>query len=110
MIVEADMPNPDLTLRPGMYAAARIGVEKRAGALLVPVEAVVSCPDANSIYEVPMILEEQGLTDFLLHRLKLEPKGFDLTEWKEFAHRILNPNKTSESRSISRISTGRIRS
>ena len=60
----------------------------------VPVEAVISCPDANSIYEVPMILEEQGLTDFLLHRLKLEPKGFDMTEWKEFAHRILNPNKT----------------
>ena len=60
----------------------------------VPVEAVVSCPDASSIYEVPMILEEQGLTDFLLHRLKLEPKGFDMTEWKEFAHRILNPNKS----------------
>ena len=41
MIVEADMPNADLTLRPGMYATAKIGVEKKSGALLVPVEAIV---------------------------------------------------------------------
>ncbi len=41
MLVEADAPNVDLKLRPGMYATAKIGVETKAGALLVPVEAVV---------------------------------------------------------------------
>ena len=41
MLVEADVPNPDLALRPGMYATAKIGVEKKADALLVPVEAIV---------------------------------------------------------------------
>ena len=41
MLVEADMQNTDLTLRPGMYATAKIGVEKKTGALLVPVEAIV---------------------------------------------------------------------
>jgi membrane fusion protein, multidrug efflux system len=41
MLVEADAPNEDLVLRPGMYATAKIGVETRADALLVPVEAVV---------------------------------------------------------------------
>lgn len=41
MLVEADAPNPEFTLRPGMYTTAKIGVETRADALLVPVEAVV---------------------------------------------------------------------
>lgn len=41
MLVEADVPNAELTLRPGMYAIAKVGVEKKTGALLVPVEAIV---------------------------------------------------------------------
>jgi len=41
MLVEADLPNPDLVLRPGMYATVKIGVEKKTNALLVPAEAVV---------------------------------------------------------------------
>ena len=40
MLIEADVPNADLTLRPGMYAITKIGVEKKNDALLVPVEAV----------------------------------------------------------------------
>ena len=41
MLVEADFPNPEGTLRPGMYASIRIAVEKHAGAITVPVEALV---------------------------------------------------------------------
>jgi RND family efflux transporter MFP subunit len=41
MLVEADLPNPDLALRPGMYAIAKIGVETKGDALLVPTEAIV---------------------------------------------------------------------
>src|ERR1019366_1760110 len=41
MLVEADLPNADLTLRPGMYATVKIGVEKHPDALLIPVEALV---------------------------------------------------------------------
>jgi membrane fusion protein (multidrug efflux system) len=40
--VEADLPNPDLELRPGMYATVRVGVEKHADAMLLPVEALVT--------------------------------------------------------------------
>ncbi|MDH7509176.1 MAG: CTP synthase (glutamine hydrolyzing) [Methanomassiliicoccales archaeon] len=60
----------------------------------VPLEAVISAPDARSIYEVPLILEEQGLTDFLLKRLKLESRSEDLSDWKEFLQKVLNPTKT----------------
>ncbi|MCE5296468.1 MAG: CTP synthase (glutamine hydrolyzing) [Euryarchaeota archaeon] len=60
----------------------------------VPVEAVISCPDARSIYEVPMILNDQGITDYIIDRFKLNAKGPDLAEWRDFANRIINPSKT----------------
>lgn len=41
MLVESDLPNPDLTLRPGMYATIKIGVEKHPDVMLIPVEALV---------------------------------------------------------------------
>jgi RND family efflux transporter MFP subunit len=40
MIVEAELPNPDLALRPGMYAVMKIGVDRHDGVLTVPVEAL----------------------------------------------------------------------
>lgn len=41
MLVEAELLNPKLELRPGMYATVKVGVEKHLGVLLVPVEALV---------------------------------------------------------------------
>ena len=41
MLVEADVPNPGLVLRPGMYATAKIGVETHTNALTIPVSALV---------------------------------------------------------------------
>jgi RND family efflux transporter MFP subunit len=40
MEVEADVPNPDLLITPGMYASVALVLEHRANALVVPVEAV----------------------------------------------------------------------
>jgi CTP synthase len=50
----------------------------------VPVEAVISVPDAPSIYHVPMALNEQGLKDFLLTRLRLEKRADTLEDWQKF--------------------------
>ena len=41
MLVEADLPNAQHELRPGMYATVKVGVEKHTDALLIPVEALV---------------------------------------------------------------------
>ena len=41
LLVEADLPNADLTLRPGMYTTVKIGVELHQGAMLVPAAALV---------------------------------------------------------------------
>ncbi len=41
MLAEAEVTNPKLELRPGMYAIAKIGIERKAGALLAPVASLV---------------------------------------------------------------------
>jgi membrane fusion protein (multidrug efflux system) len=48
--VEADFPNPDGALRPGMYVNARIGVELHRGALLVPAVALVREKTAGFLF------------------------------------------------------------
>ncbi len=41
MLVESDLPNADLALRPGMYARIKTGLETHADALLIPADALV---------------------------------------------------------------------
>ncbi|MEE9116603.1 MAG: CTP synthase (glutamine hydrolyzing) [Thermoplasmata archaeon] len=57
----------------------------------VPVEGVISAPDAISIYQVPIILEEQGLTDLIVDHFNIGSKGEDLTSWKGFLDKMTNP-------------------
>jgi CTP synthase len=57
----------------------------------VPLQAVVSAPDAKSIYQVPIFLEEQGLTDYLLGRMGIQSQPDGLTEWKKFLDKVMNP-------------------
>lgn len=42
MTVEIEVPNPNLEIVPGMYASVTLKVERRPGALAVPIEAVSS--------------------------------------------------------------------
>jgi multidrug efflux pump subunit AcrA (membrane-fusion protein) len=41
MLVEADLSNPELLLRPSMYAMIRVGLEKHNDALQIPIDALV---------------------------------------------------------------------
>ncbi|MDI6713367.1 MAG: CTP synthase [Anaerosomatales bacterium] len=63
---------------------------RRKIALFCDVEpqAVISAVDAESIYEVPLTLKEQGLDAMVIERLGLECGDADLAEWESFvAHR-----------------------
>jgi CTP synthase len=50
----------------------------------VPPEAVISVPDQPVIYEVPLVLEAQGVGAQLTRLLGLPDRSPDLTAWKEF--------------------------
>ena len=58
----------------------------------VPTEAVVSCVDAPSIYEIPMVLHDEGLDDYVCELLGFNPAaGFaatpDLSSWEAVIRR-----------------------
>ncbi|MEW5936288.1 MAG: glutamine hydrolyzing CTP synthase [Candidatus Thermoplasmatota archaeon] len=57
----------------------------------VPLEAVISAPDVKSIYFVPLILEEQGLTDYLLRRLQLPQQEGRIDRWRAFTAKLSQP-------------------
>jgi CTP synthase len=54
----------------------------------VPIEAVVSAVDAESIYEVPLVLHDEGLDTYLARHLHLQEDGADLAEWQGLVRRI----------------------
>ncbi len=54
-------------------------------------EAVIQAIDASSIYEVPLILEEEGLGRIIVERLGLVCGPPDLSEWREIVDRIKRP-------------------
>ena len=51
MLAEADLKNTDLKLRPGMYAMAKIGVEKHENAMLIPVTGLVMEKTAAFVFK-----------------------------------------------------------
>ncbi|HEX9123834.1 MAG TPA: CTP synthase [Actinomycetota bacterium] len=53
----------------------------------VPMSGVVSAPDADSIYRVPLILHREGLDQELAHHLRIDAEP-DLTEWNTLVERI----------------------
>ncbi len=53
--------------------------------------AVIQALDAETIYEVPLVLEEEGLGRIIVQRLALVCEPPDLTEWREIVDRIKRP-------------------
>jgi CTP synthase len=49
--------------------------------------AVVPLETADTIYSVPLVLEEAGLGDFIVERLGLSTGAADLDNWRELVHR-----------------------
>jgi CTP synthase len=53
--------------------------------------AVVPLPDADSIYKVPLMLEEAGMADVICEGLEMPAAPADLDAWTDLCHRIDNP-------------------
>jgi len=57
----------------------------------VPEKSVISAPDADTIYRIPLILNEQGLDDIVVHQLRLDVPPADLSEWEAVVDGLTNP-------------------
>ena len=56
--------------------------------------AVISAHDAEDIYQIPLILRDQGLDDIIVEKLKLDVPKADLTPWEN----VFKASKESDSK------------
>jgi CTP synthase len=80
LVCRAEQPIPDSSRR---KLSLFTNVEERA---------VISMPDADTIYNIPRMLCEQGLDDIVVERFNLDAPAADLTEWADVADAHLNPD------------------
>ena len=57
----------------------------------MPVECVITCQDAKSIYEVPLNLEREGMAQQALDLLQLEQRQPNLDQWQTLVERLYQP-------------------
>ncbi len=59
----------------------------------VEVRAVIPLITVPVVYEVPLLLEEAGLGDFIMERLELPRRRKDLSTWREMVKKIKEPKE-----------------
>lgn len=62
----------------------------------VELEDVIASLDAESIYEVPLLMQDEGLDSRVIEKLNLPAKNADLENWKAFISKIKNPSGSLE--------------
>jgi CTP synthase len=58
------------------------------------IDAVIAARDVENIYEVPTVLNEEGLDNLVAERLMLKIKDPDLTKWQNVIKKIKEPEDT----------------
>ena len=56
-------------------------------------DAIVENRTCSTIYEVPLMMQDEGLDSIVVRKLNLEDRPADMTEWKEMVHKILHPKQ-----------------
>lgn len=62
----------------------------------VAVECVITAQDARSIYEVPLMMEREGLAQQALDLLHLDQRQPNLTQWQTLVERLYQPKHSVE--------------
>ncbi|MBK8872189.1 MAG: CTP synthase [Elusimicrobia bacterium] len=57
----------------------------------VPKDAVIEAVDVDTIYDVPLMFERQGLDELVLMLLRQRSPAKDLASWKQMVEKIRNP-------------------
>lgn len=63
-------------------------------------EDIISNPDLDTVYEIPLVMHEQGIVRRILTKFSLPYREPKLTEWKKFVEKVKAPKKKSISIAI----------
>lgn len=61
----------------------------------IPAKNVIEAPDADTLYAIPMILQEQNFDQIVCDHLKLNTKPADMTAWKALLDKVRNLSNTT---------------
>jgi len=93
MLLESGV-QPDILVCRTEFPLTREIRKKLALFCNVEQEAVIEAMDARSIYEVPLLMEKEGLDLVLLKKLGITGYGnLNLDKWKDFLERLFHPEK-----------------
>ena len=56
-------------------------------------EAVIPMPTIPSIYEVPVVLEEEGMGQLIVDKMKIKADQCDLSQWRSLVESLKQPNE-----------------
>ncbi len=84
--------NPNIIIARSDRSLDKTRKEKIAFSSSIPVENIISAPDVDSIYDIPLNFEKDGLSDTILKLLKLKPKQTDMKEWRAMVSRKQSVN------------------
>ncbi|MEK7650624.1 MAG: CTP synthase [Patescibacteria group bacterium] len=85
--------HPDIIVARSDRALDKKRKEKIALSSNVSAESIISAPDVDSIYDIPLNFEKDGLSNTVLARLKLKPKQTDLQDWRAMVARQASAKK-----------------
>jgi len=88
--------NPDILVCRSEYELDSSIRNKIAQFCNVDNEDVIASLDADSIYEVPLLMQQEGLDERVIEKLELPSKNPDLDRWIEFVNRIKHPEKKTQ--------------
>lgn len=88
--------HPDVVVCRSKTPLSRDMREKIALFCDVEDDAIIEGLDTESIYEIPLIFEEEGLGEAACKKLGLECEKPDLSEWRDILRRIKNPRAEIE--------------
>lgn len=85
--------NADIIIARGPFVLDKPRREKLAVFCNISPDNCISAPDVKSIYQIPLILDEQNLGNILLKVLKVKPRKSNLTVWKNLNKKIADGKK-----------------
>lgn len=83
--------SPDILVCRSEYPLSESVRGKLALFCNVEKSSVINCMDAATIYQVPLVLNEEGLDSEVIKKLNLEEREFDLSRWQDIVKRIKQP-------------------
>ncbi len=83
---------PDIIVARSEYALDDTIRNKIAQFCNVEYDDVIASLDAESIYQVPLLMQDEGLDKRVIEKLKLDAGEADLDRWKGFVEAVRNPS------------------